>query len=216
VFEIVRPEFDALSLLSLDSISFEGRELPDSFEGRKMMIHSRRVWTLFLMLFGLEGMLAGQTMIEYGLGAGRAGTSTAAGKGVSKAVGGLVDKLNKVLSTGQEATSTSESPSTSRGTGSARQGTGQRATLAPLGQAPVVPAKIYEDPTGIRAGMANEELVRRFGPPALEVTGASSGRTLTYSGKNGIVQLDLRDEKVSRISAMKSEQAAVVLPSGRD
>jgi hypothetical protein len=64
--------------------------------------------------------------------------------------------------------------------------------------------------------MANEELVRRFGPPALEVTGASSGRTLTYSGKKGIVQLDLRDEKVSRISAMKPEQAAVILPSGQD
>jgi hypothetical protein len=172
------------------------------------------------MLFGLEGMLAGQAMIEYGLGAGRAGTSTAAGKGVSKAVGGLVDKLNKVLSTGQqESESTSASPSTSRGTGNARQGTGQRATLAPLVEAPVVPAvpaKIYEDPTGIRAGMANEELVRRFGPPALEVTGASSGRTLTYSGKKGIVQLDLRDEKVSRISAMKPEQAAVILPSGQD
>ena len=77
---------------------------------------------------------------------------------------------------------------------------------------PAVPARIYEDPKGIRAGMDSEELIRRFGPPALEVFGASSGRTLTYSGKSGTIQLELRDEKVALLGPMNRQQATVILP----
>jgi hypothetical protein len=75
-----------------------------------------------------------------------------------------------------------------------------------------VPARIYEDPKGIRAGMASDELVRRFGPPTLEVTGASRRSTLTYAGKEGFIELQLQDEKVILVAAMKPRQTSLVLP----
>ena len=129
------------------------------------MRHSRRVWMLFSMLFGLEGILGAQAMVEHALGAGRAATTTAPARGVGKAVSGVMGSLDKVLKTGKDA-SGSPPPAETRGT--ARPGAKQLATLAPPDAVPAVPAKVYEDPTGIQAGMANEELIRRFGPPALE------------------------------------------------
>jgi hypothetical protein len=172
------------------------------------MISSRRVWVLFSMLFGLEGILAGQVMLESGLGAGRSTATKAPAAGVRKAVSGVGGSLEKVLKTGQEAAD-SGSPGASRATGTAPAEQTIVWTPAPT---PAVPAKIYEDPRGIRAGMDSEELIRRFGPPALEVVGASSGRTLTYSGKSGVIQLELRNEKVAFLGPMNRQQATVILP----
>lgn len=173
------------------------------------MIRSRHVWLVFSVLFGLEGILAGQGTLERGFGTSRAATSTAPARGLKKSVGGVVGNLEKVLKTGQEASDT-----TSTATEVAEPGE-QRATWVAPNPAPAVPAKIYEDPSGIRTGMATEELVRRFGPPALEVTGASSARTVSYWGKNGVVQLELRNDKVSLVGPMISRQATVVLPAAQ-
>ena len=177
------------------------------------MRRSRRVWILFSMLFGLEGLLAGQVILERGLiTGGSAGTAPA--RGVKKAVSGIMGSLDKVLKTGQEA-SDSGSPGRARLAEAAQPGEAEPVGVETPAPVPAVPAKIYEDPLGIRAGMANEELIRRFGPPSLEVIGASNGRLLTYSGKNGIIQLELRNEKVTLVSAMNPQQAAVVLPAGQ-
>ncbi|HEV3200564.1 MAG TPA: hypothetical protein VGZ73_21830 [Bryobacteraceae bacterium] len=156
------------------------------------MRRSRGVWVPFAMLFGLEGILAGQAMMEHALGAGRAATSLAPAQGMKNAAAGVVVMLDKMKKTGQES-SGSGSPVASSVIEPAQTGAGKQATVnAP----PPAPAKIYEDPRGIQAGMANDELIRRFGPPTIEVTGASGGRILTYSGKNAMIQLELRNQKV--------------------
>ncbi|HTS31859.1 MAG TPA: hypothetical protein VMH81_38580 [Bryobacteraceae bacterium] len=176
----------------------------------------QRFWIVFPILLGLNSTLAGQGMVEYGLGAGRAATTTAPMKGVTNAIGGVVGSLDKTLKSGQEAPATI-SPAKGK---AARPAAGsQRATLAPAGltsSAVPVPEPVYEDPMGIRIGISYDEMTHRFGPPALEVTGASDVRMLTYHGKKGIVELDVKDGKVSRVSAMNPEQAAVVLPAGQD
>jgi hypothetical protein len=174
------------------------------------MRRSRRVWIVFSMLFGLEGVLAGQAMVEYGLGAGRAASSAAPAAGVKKAVGGVAGSLDKVLKTGQ-GSSESGSPGAPRVVGPTQAGATEQAGVDTPAPVPAAPAKIYEDPSGIRAGMAKDELVRRFGPPTLEVVGASGGKVLTYSGKNGIIQLEMSNEKVALVAAMTPQQAAVVL-----
>jgi hypothetical protein len=161
------------------------------------------------MLFGLGGILSGQVILEAPLGASRAITTTKAPAArANKAIRGVVGSLDKVVKTPQEVAD-SASPDASRETGTAPVEQVIVWTPAPT---PAVPAKIYEDPKGIRAGMASEELIRRFGPPALEVMGASSGRTLTYSGKSGTIQLELRDEKVASLGPMNRQQATVILP----
>jgi hypothetical protein len=162
------------------------------------------------MLFGLEGVLAGQAMMGYGMGAGRAASSTAPAGGVKKSVGGIAGSLDKVVKTGHPA-SDSGSPASPRVIEPAQASAADPVPVDTPAPVTAAPAKIYEDPLGIRAGMANEELFRRFGPPTLEVTGASNGRLMTYSGKNGIVQLELRNAKVTLITTMTPHQAAVVL-----
>jgi len=166
---------------------------------------------LFSMLFGLEGVLFGQAMIEYRMGARIAADSVAPAQGVKKAVGGVAGALDNAVKTGQEAPG-SGSAGASKVIEPAKSRAASVETPTPVAAAP---AKIYEDPTGIRAGMANEELVRRFGPPTAEVTGASNGRLLTYSGKNGILQLEVRNEKVLQVVAMTPQQGAVMLPVGQ-
>src|ERR1022692_136097 len=178
------------------------------------MRRSQRVWILFSMLFGLEGMLAGQVILERALITGGSAAATTPARGVKKSVSGVMGSLDRVMKTGQGAAD-SGSPGGARAAEAAQPG--EVEAVSEEAPAPVTmgPAKIYEDPLGIRAGMANEELVRRFGPPSLEVIGASNGRLLTYSGKNGIIQLELRNEKVTLVSAMNPQQAAVVLPAGQ-
>jgi|SRR5580700_3842422 hypothetical protein len=175
------------------------------------MIRSRRVWMLFSMLFGLEGILTGQVILEYPLGASHTAATRAPASRAVKAIRGVTGSLDKVVKKGQE-TVDSGSPSASRETGTAGTAPVEWTSVAVPDFTPAVPARIYEDPRGIRAGMAREELLRRFGPPALEVMGASSGRTLTYSGKSGTVQLEVRDETVALVSGMSREQATVILP----
>lgn len=164
------------------------------------------------MLFGMEGILAGQAAVEYGAGAGRAGVTTAPAAGVSKSVGGIMGNLDKVLKVDSSATSSSSSTSGNKQSTDV-QPESRRATLAPAGTV-AKPAPVYEDAGAIQTGMASSELLRRFGPPSLDVTDTENVRTLTYRSKAAVLQLEMKDDKVSRISAMNSHQSSFVLPTG--
>jgi len=168
-----------------------------------------RIWIVFSMLCGLEGVLAEQIILERGLGTAGAATSTAPSRGLRKSVSGVMDSLNKAVKTGLENSGSRSTPAPRMVY--ARPVEADESPAAPP-RIPL-PARIYEDPGNIREGMANEELIRRFGPPALEVTGSSTGRLLTYYGKTDVVQLEVRDEKVTLIAARNSQQAAIILPA---
>ena len=144
----------------------------------------------------MAGAATGQAVVEYGLGAARAATTGAPAKGVGKAVSGLARSLDKAVTAGQQRSDAEPVAAT---------------TAKPVAKTPAssstptspMPAPNWEDPSGIQTGLSYGELIRRFGPPALEIT-STEGRSLTYSGKNGAFQLEVQDEKVTSIEKPKS------------
>ncbi len=164
---------------------------------------------LMTALFVFQGALAAQAVVEYGLGAARAGTTTAPIRGLAKGIGDAVGNLEKsmdkttIVDTGAPA-------SPARRTGSDKVTPGKSASARTAPQS--VPLPSYEDPKGIETGMASAELVKRFGPPSLAVSEAGGVHTCTYRGKEGVYELDVKDGKVARITVLRVAQAAVTLP----
>jgi hypothetical protein len=151
-------------------------------------------WCAFTIWLGLAmaATAAGQATVEAGLGAARAATSTAPAAGLGKAISGLAGSFNGALKGGQPdadarpAVKTLAAPAKTAGSDGAPAG-----------------AAKWEDPSGIEAGLSYDELVRRFGPPNLAITG-DTGRTLTYAGKSGTFHVEVEEEKVTSVRKPKS------------
>jgi len=137
----------------------------------------------------MAGTAAGQASVEAGLGAARAATTTAPAAGIGKSMSGLAGSLDKAVKGGKTGADGSTTVTTVR--------------VHPTPSASARPAVHWEDPSGIEAGLSYTELVRRFGPPAMEITG-EEGTSLSYAGKAGIVQLQVKDGKVALIEKPKS------------
>jgi hypothetical protein len=158
----------------------------------------------------MAGTADAQATVEYGLGAARGSMSAAPAKGVGNAIGGLAGSLEKLFKSGPsdseaEAEPARPAPAHKTVTKSA-PAAAQAKTPAPAPaavDAALPPKPAWEDPAGIRTGMSYPELVRRFGPPALAITG-DEGRLLTYAGKSGSLQLEVRDDMVTSIQRPKS------------
>jgi hypothetical protein len=134
----------------------------------------------------LAGTAAGQAVVEAGLGAAGAATTTAApARGIAKSIGGMAGSLDKLIKAQPE--SDTQTP----------------ATPTALAHAAPPASVKWEDPTGIETGITYEELVRRFGPPTMEITG-ETGKSVTYAGKGGTVRLDVQDGKVTAVRKPKS------------
>lgn len=138
----------------------------------------------FSLWLAMAGTAAGQAVVEAGLGAARAATTAAPAKGVGKSISGLSVALDKALKPGQPAAATTAQPAAKK-----------PSTFA---SAPQAPEPNWEDPGGVEPGLGYEELVRRFGPPAMAITN-SAERFLTYRGKDGVFQVKLRDGTVASI-----------------
>ena len=150
-----------------------------------------------LILFSAAiAVLPAQTMVESS--AITSGTSGAAA-GAGKTIGGVFKNLDKTLKTDKPAASETV---VVRDGGKAAKNT------------PAAPAKTYEDIKLAEVGMEYDELVRRFGPAALEAGATGGGKTLTYSGKAGSTRIEVKDGKVSAITAtaVKPQSAVFTLP----
>jgi hypothetical protein len=73
-------------------------------------------------------------------------------------------------------------------------------------------ATIHEDPSRIQAGLGYEEVIRRFGPATFEVSTGPRTRTLAYPGKDGGIDVELVDGRVTKVAAAKTQDVAVVGP----
>jgi hypothetical protein len=167
---------------------------------------SAPVVVALLLLAGLCRTTAGQAIAEYGLGAGRAATTTAPARDLGKQIGGVLDSLNKASKAGEGQAAPAVKPSTA----SKRSTTAAPAKTKTASNAASPAAPVYEDPRHIQSGLGYEELVRRFGPPSMVVTAGPGRRTLSYSGRGSRVEVELENETV--ISAAGVQQSAVVLP----
>ena len=143
------------------------------------------------------GIASAQTMVEYGLGAGRAATTTAPAAGIGKALSGLAEKAGATTDAAGKAAK-SGSAGTASPAGASSKTTAAGTAAAPAGAAT---AK-WEDPAGIEAGLSYADLVKRFGPPSLEISG-ETGKTLTYTSKAGSYHVDIADEKVAEVRRPK-------------
>ncbi len=138
----------------------------------------------------MAGPAAGQAVVETGLGAARAATAAGPAKGIGKSISGLSVALDKALKSGQPAsdkqapTSTTAKPADN--------------TMSAYAGTSAGPQPTWEDPSGVEPGLSYQELVRRFGPPAMAITN-SAERSLTYRGKDGMFQVEVRDGVVAEI-----------------
>lgn len=145
----------------------------------------------------------GQAVTEYGLGAGRAATTTAPARGAAKAIAGALENLSKAAGADASTASSQSTPSSSETRRPAARATRRRpeAKSAKPSDPPAAapPAPVYEDPRLIQAGMEYDEMVRRFGPPSMLVTTAPGTSTVWYSGRAGSLQVEVTNGKVTAV-----------------
>ena len=130
------------------------------------------------LLFLLALALPAQTLVEYSLGTASAAGAAASMQGIGKATAALLDKTAKALET-------------------APKPAGAPAAIVKLSPPP--------DPAAVKIGMDSQEVVARFGKPALE--------TWSYGSPPDELILTLRDGKVSAVSRPKElrDQTVVIV-----
>ena len=153
----------------------------------------------------------GQAVAEYGLGVGRAATTTAPAGKIANGISGVFDSLSKAAGADSGTSAPGSASSTPEARRTAAHKTGRRTqskppTLAAKAATPEAtpatpptpqePAPVYEDPRQIRAGIEYNELLRRFGPPSMSVTTESGISTLWYSSDRGSFQVEVQNGKV--------------------
>jgi hypothetical protein len=140
--------------------------------------------------------VAAQALVEFALGAGRAATSTAPAGRAAGSMSGIAAGLDKALkSAGYDPAATA---------GSTSKYAPPKAASAKAFVGPKLPPPVYEDPLGIQTGLAYDEVLRRFGPPAIEFGTGPSTRTLSYPMKSGVVQVECEGGKVASVDKPNS------------
>ena len=171
----------------------------------------RYYFTVSLLAFLLAAVCPtaiGQAAAEYGLGAGRAATTTAPARNVANGIAGVFDSLSKAAgadaASAGAAGSAAPSPEARRTSAhKTKSGTQPKPATKPVETsaantdvAPSAPSRtIYEDPRQIQAGIGYDELVRRFGP-AVDVGHNGTRHTHWYSRGETSYQVELKDKKV--------------------
>jgi len=151
------------------------------------------VWLAFLTFVPLHG----QTAVEAGFGASHAATTAAPVQGLGKAIGALLNGLDKTLKSGQPANE------------SAGAATPAVIVSPEKMAAPKAGVRTYWDPKPIQAGLAYDDLLQQAGPPVLELTTAPGRKSLMYLAKDGaITRIDMLDGRVLAPEAPKAKQAA--------
>ena len=141
-----------------------------------------------------ESPAVAQTVVEYGATGSAAATATTTTKGVGNSIGGMFDSLGKTVNQAQDQLQNAKPAASSR-----------PATTAPGKSKPdavkaaAKPRPSYEDAIEIEKGMSCEEVIRRFGPPAMAFAGEEDAKMMSYSSKAGGVQVECQSGKVASV-----------------
>jgi hypothetical protein len=183
-----------------------------------------------MVLIALPAGLAAQAIVEYSLGAAAVAGTAAAAQRLGRSAGDKLNRFGKSMPTpgprtlrplsesapGTNPAAASASAPASRAAQPAAEqpATAQSSTLL-LATAPAPPpaaAISYEDPAGIKEGMAYAEVVRRFGPPAMKLSSGTAGEeTLCYSRSGRDLDVQLHDGKVASIHAPANSAGTLIL-----
>jgi hypothetical protein len=146
-----------------------------------------------------------QSVTEYGSMASKSSTVGRRANNISNEIGGVWSSLDRTIKSQDRGSSreTSLDRTVQRSAVQSRRrktwGTGKAAA-------------IHEDPSGIKPGLGYEELIRRFGPASFEVSTGPRTKTLAYAGKEGDIDIELLDGKVTKVAPAKAQEVAVVQP----
>ena len=163
-----------------------------------------------LALAALSSPASGQAAAEYGLGAARAATTAAPMRNAANGIAGVFDNLSKAAGVEPAApspgsvTSVKPNPAAHKPKRPVRSAQTAKPNQAAPAEPPA-PAPVYEDPKQIQAGLAYDELVRRFGPPSMSVTAAPGSGTVWYATHGAHYQVELEQGKVVAASGTTVE-----------
>jgi hypothetical protein len=164
-------------------------------------------WGCVLGLLTYQGSAAAQAAAEYGTAAGAGAAAAAGAKGAGASIGAAFDGVSKALKQGQgqDQAPKAEPAMKARpaGAASAKPKTEAikeiEAPAAAVSPAAPAPQPSYEDAMGIQKGISCEELVRRFGPPAMAFATGDDAKTMSYASKAGGVQVECQGGKVASV-----------------
>jgi hypothetical protein len=143
-----------------------------------------------ILTLTLPGIIVAQAMVENAIISGAGANSAAPIRWTGKAIGSAAQTVSKTLEP------ETASKSSKRGRRSAR-------TVPPRIETPVeAEAKAeasFEDPSAIPQGLEYEELVRRFGPPSLQLTTGPADATLSYVSNQKSVGVIMHNGKVASV-----------------
>ena len=122
-----------------------------------------------------------QTAVEYGVGASRAATSTAPAKGLGKSISGIAGSIDRAI---KSQPSGPIAPAETSVRQVDRPSATSKSTV------------VYEDLKHAEVGLSYEELVKRFGPPAMVISASAGRKSLTYLTKGGPTQIEIQDQKI--------------------
>jgi hypothetical protein len=159
----------------------------------------------FVLAAGFCAAGRAQAVTEYGSMASKSATVGQRANNISKSIGGVWGNLDKTIKS-QDHGSSGSSPGTSPGP------TAQRAPARSRRRNTRTGATIHEDPSHIQTGLGYEEVIRRFGPASFEVSTGPGTKTLAYPSKDGGVDVELLDGRVTKVAPAKTQEVAVVGP----
>jgi len=146
-----------------------------------------------------------QAVTEYSSMASKSATVGRRANNISKSIGGVWGNLDKTIKS-QDPGSSGASQGTSQGRTSPRTPVRSRRRNTRTA------AANHEDPSRIQTGLGYEEVIRRFGPASFEVSTGPGTKTLAYPSKDGGIDVELLDGRVTRVAAAKTQEVAVVGP----
>jgi hypothetical protein len=151
----------------------------------------------FSLWLVMAGTASGQAVLEYGLGASRAATSTAPAAGLGKSISGLAGSLDKAVKAAGKQGSEKQPAAPTTAAVAAQPPSVTPSTAVDPPPVPS-PAPNWEDPSGIEPGLNYDDLVHRFGPSSMAITDGVE-QSLTYRGKDGMFQVKVQDGTVKSI-----------------
>jgi len=156
-----------------------------------------------LLLLGMPAALSGQAMVEYGLGLAASGTAGAPGQTAGRSIAGIMSNLTQTLNSANHAPAAA-----------AAAVAAVPAKPAAVATEPPKPAVTYADPSGITAGMDRAEMIKRFGPSAMQILSSGGRESFTYEFKDRTVDVEVLNGKVAsaRTKSKAKQSAVVVIP----
>ena len=157
-------------------------------------------------------VVSAQASVEYGANASRAAITATQTKGLGKSISNALENLDKTSGLDKAGKAQPQEKTRSRGASqTTAKGTVAKEQAKPAEAAPApVATPVYEDLKNLEAGLSYEDLVRRFGPPTLEMAGTGVKRTLTYQRLEGFTDIEIENGKVLSIKKPMSSGSVTI------